>query len=603
MVDEPSRQKLIFVSYSHHDGGWLEALELTKDQVGPERARFWTDGSGIHPGDDWPEHARAGLQQATAAVLLISENFLRSDAIMKQELPAILERYRSETFAVVFVPIGPLDVDEVAARLQLEQLHNIVSVPAWQKPLPLVPERRPDIREQILSAATETVEVQNLRRNLNPKYHLDLKLPAGALGQVFIATDSQLQRKVCIKLLSHSHLYQDFQAAVRKVATATDHTHALTLYGAYLDAIPAHIVRQYVDGESLRSYLDERGAPVRSSIVQRFLTDVGSAVVHAHRNGVNDLTIKPTNVMITEPRSADRISFMISMNSYREEVFLDDDAWRSSPRKKSIFYLPPEYRWASRDDSDPEKADQYRLGLIAYEMLIGARHFERVAAPLRERVLEQGWQWPALQNENCGGCPEDLRRVVSRMVNTDPRERYHSLSDALREIATDLHVQTARESYRRIMEAEATQQTFFRTFYLKFLAAYPRARQRFFGDLGDLDLPEATSAWKRQFQKLKEAVLLLLVFSALHEEKQEPNILTRIVEDHAAREVPSWMYKKFADMLIECIVEMDTPPEPMTNQQLQRAWERVMEPGVQYMVRRTDEINDARWQRISHSAT
>src|SRR5262245_27157668 len=204
-----------------------------------------------------------------------------------------MNRYKEGEISVVFVPIGKLNLDEVSKKLKLAHIHNIVSVPSWSTPLPTTPQRREDIREQILSAATEDVVIQNLRRSIQPKYQLKKQLGSGVLGQAFIAIDRQLQREVCIKLLAHKERYRDFQGFVSQVAT-DDHTNILTIYGAYLDADPPHLVRRYVKGTSLRSYLDERRGPLSARFVQTFLTTIGRAVIHAHDQGVSNLNLKPT---------------------------------------------------------------------------------------------------------------------------------------------------------------------------------------------------------------------------------------------------------------------------------------------------------------------
>ncbi len=513
-----------------------------------------------------------------------------------EELPLILSRYRNGEIALIFVPIGNLDLDEVEQAFQIGHIHNIVSVPAWNDPLPMVPERREDIRSRIISAATESTEIQNLRRCLQPKYQLRKKLPSGALGQVLLATDRQLQRDVCIKVLNRSGLYREFEDGLLKVANATDHTNILTIYGAYLDSNPPHFVRQYVKGDSLRHFLDDHPRPQSAHLTQTFLTTIGNAVCHAHEREVTDLSIKPSNVIITDPGSSGSRSFMMSLNSYREELFLDDDHWRLG--SKGVFYLPLEYRRSNRENCDPCKADQYRLGLIAYEMLLGAARFGELAEGLRDPLLKPAtWQWPPLDHANCD-CPELLRNAVNRMIKVEPDDRFGGIRECLQSVTTDLYVEIARDSYRRMMETEDRQTDLFRSFYVKFLQKYPKARVGFFGQLGELPtVGEVPVGWVRQFQLLKEAVLLLLVFNALQEERQEPNILTRIAEEHAKRGIPGMLYSGFVEVLIECIVDKDQLPDSLDKQQLRHAWVTVTQPGIAYMKRKTEEYVVHQWSQ------
>ena len=589
---------IIFVCYAREDEQWVHALELEAVRVGTQQARFWIDRTGVHPSDDWTRQVNVAVSCASAAVLLISQSFLQSEAILKYELPLILARYHAGELVVVFVPVGPLDMEEVRAKLGLDEVQHIVSVPCWDTPL-LVPRRLPDIRDKILSAASETPDVQNLRENIASKYRLERRLPDGTLGKVFLATDTQLQRKVCVKLLTHQELQGDLNTTLHKIANASLHTHVLTIYGAYLASDPIHLIRRYEDGVSLRAYLDEHQSGASNRLVQAFLSEIGDAVVHAHNKGVAGLSIKPTSILLAEADPGGQKSFLISLSCYPEEKLLDDHCWRVATKNAAPFYLPPEYRRGSREDSDAKKSDQYRLGVIAYEMLVGTRRFEQIAAPLRQRELDPAWHWPSLVMAGGIDCPKELLAAIDRMVRRNPDERYESLAAALRDIARDLQVETARDSYRRIMRTTESQEKFFRTFYVRFLTAYPGMR-KLFRDLPPLEDSAANSeGWKRQFQKLKEAVLLLVVFSALREDQQEPNILTRVADSHTRLEVPADMYEKFAEMLVECIVTSDKCPEAPDEAELRRAWSRVFEPGVAYMRRRTIEHYEEKWRRDS----
>jgi hypothetical protein len=176
------------------------------------------------------------------------------------------------------------------------------------------------------------------------------------------------------------------------------------------------------------------------------------------------------------------------------------------------------------------------------------------------------------------------------MVSSDPADRYDSLEEALQGVGTDLHAEIARDSFRRLMATEASQMDFFRSFYVDFLNMFPQARHSFFADFGPLNEGSVSPRWLRQFQLLKEAVLLLVVFSILKEDKHEPNILTRIVEDHARRGIPAALYQPFGALLIDNIVLKDEPPPLLTKHQLRVAWTTVVKPGIEYMVKKTNEL-------------
>ena len=257
---------------------------------------------------------------------------------------------------------------------------------------------------------------------------------------------------------------------------------------------------------------------------------------------------------------------------------------RLSTEKKSV------------DWDDPRKADQYRLGLVAYEMLVGSKRFKQLGEPLRQRdFTSENWHWPALATER-ESCPSSICNVVDQMVRKDPEDRYDSIDDAVACVAdTDLNVETVRDSYRRLMASEGRQTEFFKSFYIRFFRDYPRSARYFnkkrFGCLAE-DC-ESSKGWQRQFQALKEAVLLLVVFKSFREEGREPNILTRIVEEHAKREIPAWLYPAFGKVLIEIVLEKDREAR-LEDAELRRAWTSVVQPGIDYMKRKTEEIQVSR---------
>jgi hypothetical protein len=178
------------------------------------------------------------------------------------------------------------------------------------------------------------------------------------------------------------------------------------------------------------------------------------------------------------------------------------------------------------------------------------------------------------------------------MVNTDVRNRYADIGQAVDRLTnTQPEVEFVRESYRRLMETEESQRKFFRSFYVRFLNEWPKAKP-FFSKFGELKKTgKITPEWERQFQALKEAVLLLIVFKAFREGERSINILTRIVDRHAKgdRPIPSGLYEPFGEVLATVAAIMDEHA-PISQEERWRAWNNVIGPGIEHMRRRTEEI-------------
>jgi hemoglobin-like flavoprotein len=186
------------------------------------------------------------------------------------------------------------------------------------------------------------------------------------------------------------------------------------------------------------------------------------------------------------------------------------------------------------------------------------------------------------------------------MIKADPEARYGSLDEALGGLHRDDAVEVVRESYRRLVKSKGGGQSdFFRSFYVKFLEQYPGIEDFFnpkekFGKLTS-DGP-VSQGWQRQFQVLKEAVLLLIVFHAFNESQQEPNILTRILDAHTDRKIPGGLYAAFGEVLIDSVIDKDVDAH-MPKSELRRAWEQVIKDGLDYMENKTLEKERAKYAK------
>lgn len=577
--------KRIFVSYSHENSDWVEKLRFHENPGAIENASFWIDRNRLKPSDVWTDEARAAIKAASAVVLLVSRQSICSKAV-KKELRLIMKRYRKGLVPLVFVPIGPLKMKSVAKQLGLPNLRDVISVPGWDTPLNERASRdirsAAEIRARIVAAATEPQEVQNLRRALPAKYTLGRKLNHGPLARIFLAKDEPLSRYVVIKVLRKATAHQLFCDSVARVARVPNHTNIIPIYAASLESDPPYYMLEFIDGISLRQLLNTSNASsFQLSVVLGLLRRIGSAVHHAHKNGVSGLNIKPSNIMVEDYDKPDSRNFYIGLSSYDERQVWETD-------EPDNAYVPPELRHGASmlNDPDANAADQYRLGVLAYEMLVGPKRFAQVT----QAATEQGTVALPPLRDICAECLDYVAVVVDRMVNVEPAWRFSSVREAIEQLDTDVQVEIVRDSYRRLMASESTQLEFFRAFYWQLQSRFKTAREIFTAKFGELDEVETPSdAWLRQFQSLKEAILLLVVYSAMGEEKREPNILTRIAEQHARRNIPAGLYEPFGQVLIDTIVDMDKEGQAL-GERLRLAWAAAVRDGLDYMKATSEKI-------------
>ena len=270
-------------------------------------------------------------------------------------------------------------------------------------------------------------------------YRILEPLGAGAHGEVFLAEDTRLARRVALKTLrdlsSHGmaetrrRLLHEARAAAR-----LNHPHIAAVYDVVEEPDALHIVMEYVPGQTLAARV--RQGPLQPLQVLDLGVQLASALAHAHGHGVIHRDLKPGNIVLDSGGQAKILDFGVA----RTVAMPSDLGTLSTPSTDERVlvgtppYMPPEHIMGGPVD---ERGDLYSLGVTLFEALTGRRPFEAsdfvslARAILTAPTPRVGSSVPDL--------PDELDAVVFRAMARDPADRYataQELEAELRRLAS-----------------------------------------------------------------------------------------------------------------------------------------------------------------------
>ncbi len=247
-------------------------------------------------------------------------------------------------------------------------------------------------------------------------YRLVEKLGEGGMGQVWLAEQSEpVRRRVALKLIRGGRyddmLLQRFDAE-RQALAIMEHPAIAKVFdaGTTPDGQP-YFVMEYVDGQPITTYCDERRLPVRERL--ELLLRVCEGVQHAHLKAIIHRDLKPSNVLVSEVDGAGLpriIDFGIAKAVTAEGGDRTMTALTAAGGGLvgTLGYMSPEQADPNVTDIDT-RADVYALGVILYELLTGTKPFEIRKAPLDEvlRRVREDDPPPLLSSVSGSGSASD----------------------------------------------------------------------------------------------------------------------------------------------------------------------------------------------------
>ncbi len=261
---------------------------------------------------------------------------------------------------------------------------------------------------------------------LGERYEIIEQIGGGGMAVVFKARDKFLGRQVAVKVLKTDFLGDDnFVRRFRREAQAAaslSHPNIVAIYDVGETKGFHYIVMEYVDGRTLKDKV-RKEAPLPVGEAVRIAWQICDALEHAHQNRIIHRDIKPHNILLTSEGRVKVTDFGIARAVGGATLV------HTGTIMGSAHYFSPEQ---ARGGFTDEKSDLYSLGVVLYEMVTGRVPFEgespiSVAIKhLQERVIP-----PRSINP---GIPEKVERIILKTLEKDPKARYQSASEMLKDL-------------------------------------------------------------------------------------------------------------------------------------------------------------------------
>ncbi len=261
---------------------------------------------------------------------------------------------------------------------------------------------------------------------LDERYELIEKIGSGGMADVYKAKDILLDRIVAVKIL-HSNFAEDNDFIVRfrheaQSAGKLSHPNIVGIYDVGCDGDVHYIVMEYVEGETLKQYIQNHPhIPIDTAV--RIAIEIGYALEEAHSNGIVHCDIKPHNVLLTKTGKVKVTDFGIA-RAINSSTVIDKQSILGS-----VHYLSPEQ---AAGDKITTKTDIYSLGIVLYEMLTHHLPFEgETAVSIALQHMQGDIPKPAKYNPAISPM---LEECLLTALQKEPDKRYDTVSDLISEL-------------------------------------------------------------------------------------------------------------------------------------------------------------------------
>ncbi len=241
-------------------------------------------------------------------------------------------------------------------------------------------------------------------------YRIVSLLGEGGMGEVWLAEETLLGRKVAVKRLNPK-LTGDAQFSERfvneaRIQARLIHPNIVALYNFFIEVGIYYMIMEYAEGITLKELISKTG-PIQEQRTRYIFGQVINALSHAHSKQIIHRDIKPSNIMIDEADSVKVMDFGIA------RLLSDKHLTRTGAKLGTLYYMSPEQIMAEKNID--HRTDIYSAGIVLYEMLTGRLPY----------------------NTNVDSDFIVMKEIMENPV-PDPRDIYQFISGGMADLVTEM---------------------------------------------------------------------------------------------------------------------------------------------------------------------
>ncbi len=367
--------------------------------------------------DQWPQIEslfNAALELDTTARDVFLSHACADDKELRSEVESLLAAHDQAGNFIVGKAIE-------------ENAHHLVAAPVHQS----------------LTEAQPTAQLPTAHYSSIGHYKIISLLGKGGMGEVWLAEDARLHRKVALKLLlteftrEHDRVRR-FEREAR-TASALNHPHILTIYETGQQDDRHFIASEFVEGQTLRQVIARGNIALPTTL--DIVAQIANALAAAHEAGIVHRDIKPENVMLRPDGYVKVLDFGLARVTEKSAANADPDSFRTDVGvvMGTVRYMSPEQARGLEVDG---RSDIFSLGSVLYEMLAGCTPFDGATNMDVLAAILNGDPLPL-------PIAPALGQILNKALCKDRAQRYQSARDLQRELkALSLELElTARQRH------------------------------------------------------------------------------------------------------------------------------------------------------------